>query len=57
MVGCQRDSAFKAVLVSVGESLYAHIRTGLISAADGGDLVESLGAKILADITNEVAQP
>lgn len=51
------SESFKAALVSVGESLYASIRTGLINAADGGDLVESLGAKILADLTVEVEAP
>lgn len=49
--------SFKTVLISVGESLYANIRTGLLNAADGGDLVESLGAKILADIAGEVEAP
>lgn len=48
------SEAFKTTLISVGESLYASIRTGLIRAADGGDLVESLGAKILADISGTV---
>lgn len=49
--------SFKAALIAVGESLYASIRIGLLSAANGGDLVESLGAKILADISAEVEQP
>lgn len=48
------SESFKSALIAVGESLYANIRTGLIRAADGGDLVESLGAKILADISGTV---
>lgn len=48
------SEAFKSALVAVGESLYASIRTGLIQAADGGDLVEALGSKILADISGTV---
>lgn len=51
------SEAFKATLSSVGESLYASIRAGLLNAANGGDLVESLGAKILADISSEVEAP
>jgi len=49
--------AFKTALIAVGESLYASIRIGMLNAANGGDLVESLGAKILADISAEVEQP
>ncbi len=51
------SESFKSALVAVGESLYASIRTGLINAADGGDLVDSLGSKILADLAQTVEQP
>jgi len=55
-IGFNSDS-FKATLISVGESMYASIRTGLLNAADGGDLVDMLGSKILADISQTVEQP
>jgi hypothetical protein len=51
------SESFKATLISVGESMYSAIRTGLLNAADGGDLVDMLGSKILADISQTVEQP
>lgn len=51
------SESFKTTLVAVGESMYVSIRSGLLNAANGGDLVDMLGSKILADIAATVEEP
>ena len=51
------SESFKATLIAAGESMYSALRAGMLSAANEDDLVEALGAKILADITSTIEEP
>ncbi len=48
---------FKTTLIAAGETMASYLTIGILSGINGGQLVEAIGAQVLADITATVEEP
>jgi hypothetical protein len=48
---------FKSAIIAAGEVMAGYLQIGILSGINGGAIADAIGAKVLADLTAEVAAP